>query len=179
MLPLTTAVTQVVMVRSGNLSIGVPANLVELVRRATAKEVQQAYNTGLYEFGGEQLPFYWSGALLQASQRSTEPQAKTLPVVIFRSAAQRIAVHVDEVLGNQEVVVKNLGPQLARLPGLAGMTVLASGAVVLIYNPVALITVYGEQARQLSADHAQPEVLEQAPAPARNCRRGRRRRRFR
>ena len=115
-LPLTTAVTQVVMVRSGSLSIGVPANVVELVRRATAKEVQQAYNSGFYEFGGEQLPFYWSGALLQASQRSNEPQAKTLPVVIFRSAAQRIAVHVDEVLGNQEVVVKNLGPQLARLP---------------------------------------------------------------
>jgi chemosensory pili system protein ChpA (sensor histidine kinase/response regulator) len=59
-----------------------------------------------------------------------------------------MAVHVDEVLGNQEVVVKNLGPQLARLPGLAGMSVLASGAVVLIYNPVALATVYGEQARR-------------------------------
>jgi chemosensory pili system protein ChpA (sensor histidine kinase/response regulator) len=161
-LPLTTAVTQVVMIRSGTLSIGVPANLVELVRRAPAKEVQQAYNSGSYEFGGETLPFFWSGALLQASQRSAEPQGKTLPVVIFRSAAQRIAVHVDEVLGNQEVVVKNLGPQLARLPGLAGMTVLASGAVVLIYNPVALTTVYGELARQLSADNAQPEVLEQA-----------------
>ena len=56
-------------------------------------------------------------------------------------------MHVDEVLGNQEVVVKNLGPQMSRLPGLAGMTVLASGAVVLIYNPVALTQVYGEQAR--------------------------------
>jgi chemosensory pili system protein ChpA (sensor histidine kinase/response regulator) len=161
-LPLTTAVTQVVMIRTGALSIGVPANVVELVRRAPAKEVQQAYNSGFYEFGGEQLPFFWSGALLQASQRSGEPQTKTLPVVIFRSAAQRIAVHVDEVLGNQEVVVKNLGPQLARLPGLAGMTVLASGAVVLIYNPVALTAVYGEQARLLSADRAQPEVLEAA-----------------
>ncbi len=161
-LPLTTAVTQVVMIRSGTLSIGVPANLVELVRRAPAKEVQQAYNTGTYEFGGETLPFFWSGALLQASQRSAEPQGKTLPVVIFRSAAQRIALHVDEVLGNQEVVVKNLGPQLARLPGLAGMTVLASGAVVLIYNPVALTTVYGDVARRLSADNAQPEMLEHA-----------------
>ena len=150
------------MIRSGTLSIGVPANLVELVRRAPAKEVQQAYNTGTYDFGGETLPFFWSGALLQASQRSAEPQGKTLPIVIFRSAAQRIALHVDEVLGNQEVVVKNLGPQLARLPGLAGMTVLASGAVVLIYNPVALATVYGDVARQLSADNAQPDVMEHA-----------------
>lgn len=161
-LPLTTAVTQVVMIRSGSLAIGVPANLVEIVRRAPAKEVQQAYNSGTFEFAGEQVPFHWSGALLQSSARSAEPQGKTLPVVVFRSAAQRVAVHVDEMLGNQEVVVKNLGPQLARLPGLAGMTVLASGAVVLIYNPVALAAVYGEQARLLSADKAQPEVMEVA-----------------
>lgn len=165
-LPLTTAVTQVVMIRSGNLAIGVPANLVELVRRAPAKEVEQAYNSGIYPFGEEQLPFFWSGALLQSSAHTHEPQAKTLPVMIFRSAAQRVAVHVDEVLGNQEVVVKNLGPQLSRLAGLAGMTVLASGAVVLIYNPVALAQVYGEQARQMSADRAQPEVLEAAAAGA-------------
>jgi chemosensory pili system protein ChpA (sensor histidine kinase/response regulator) len=51
------------------------------------------------------------------------------------------------VLGNQEVVVKNLGPQLSRLPGLAGITLLASGAVALIYNPVALATLYGDAAR--------------------------------
>ncbi|MBA2965248.1 MULTISPECIES: Hpt domain-containing protein [Ramlibacter] len=158
-LPLTTAVTQVVMIRSGTLALGVPANLVETVRRAPAREVEIAYNSGSYGFDGEQLPFFWSGALLQSSPRSTEPQGKTLPVIVFRSAAQRVALHVDEVLGNQEVVVKNLGPQLARLPGLAGMTVLASGAVVLIYNPVALAAVYGEQARLLSADRAQPEQL--------------------
>jgi chemosensory pili system protein ChpA (sensor histidine kinase/response regulator) len=128
-LPLTTAVTQVVMIRSGKLSIGVPANLVELVRRGSQKEVQGAYNAGSFEFAGESLPFFWSGALLQSSSRTNEPQTKTLPVVIFRSAAQRVAVHVDEVLGNQEVVVKNLGPQMSRLPGLAGMTVLGEGAV--------------------------------------------------
>ncbi|MBC7435477.1 MAG: Hpt domain-containing protein [Bdellovibrionales bacterium] len=161
-LPLTTAVTQVVMLRSDKLSFGVPANVVELVRRATPKELQQAYNTGFHEFGGEQVPFFWSGALLQVSQRSSEPQARTIPVVIFRSAAQRVAMHIDEVLGNQEVVVKNLGPQLSRLPGLAGMTVLASGAVALIYNPVALSSVYGEQARALSADQAQADLLGKA-----------------
>ncbi|MDP3414111.1 MAG: chemotaxis protein CheW, partial [Polaromonas sp.] len=146
-LPLTTAVTQVVMLRAGGSSVGVPANVVETVRRISAKDLQQAYNSGVLDVAGESVPFFWSGALLQASRRSNEPQGKTAPVVIFRSAAQRIALHVDEVLGNQEVVVKNLGPQLSRLPGLAGMSVLASGAVVLIYNPVALATVYGQQAR--------------------------------
>jgi chemosensory pili system protein ChpA (sensor histidine kinase/response regulator) len=159
-LPLTTAVTQVVMIRIGSMSFGVPANVVEIVRRATQKELQQAYNSGGYEFAGETLPFYWAGALMQHSPSSVEPATKTLPIAIFRSAAQRVAVHVDEVLGSQEVVVKNLGPQLSRLPGLAGMTVMASGAVTLIYNPVALATVYGQQARAMSFDPAQPHALE-------------------
>ncbi|MGB4115360.1 MAG: Hpt domain-containing protein [Polaromonas sp.] len=161
-LPLTTAVTQVVMIRSGNLSVGVPANVVETVRRTTAKDLQQAYNTGTLDVGGEAVPFFWSGALLQASAQSAEVQVKNSSVVVFRSAAQRVALHVDEVLGNQEVVVKNLGPQLSRLPGLAGMSVLASGAVVLIYNPVALASVYGIQARALSGDSAEPHMLEAA-----------------
>lgn len=144
-LPLTTAVTQVVMLRAGELAFGVPANVVELVRRVPIAEIEAAYRSGELDAGGEKLPFYWAGALLQASRRSQEGMGKTRSVVIFRSASQRVAVHVDDVLGNQEVVVKNLGPQLSRLPGLAGMSVLASGAVVLIYNPVALVTVYGSQ----------------------------------
>ncbi|WP_341912272.1 Hpt domain-containing protein [Polaromonas sp. YR568] len=163
-LPLTTAVTQVVMLRAGGSSVGVPANVVETVRRISAKDLQQAYNSGVLDVAGEAVPFFWSGALLQASRMSSEPQGKTAPVVIFRSAAQRLALHVDEVLGNQEVVVKNLGPQLSRLPGLAGMSVLASGAVVLIYNPVALATVYGQQARAWSSDSAEPHMLEQSGA---------------
>ena len=161
-LPLTTAVTQVVMIRSGKLSVGVPANVVETVRRTAAKELQQAYNTGTLDVAGEAVPFFWSGALLQSSSQTVEVQGKTTSVVIFRSAAQRVALHVDEVLSNQEVVVKNLGPQLSRLPGLAGMSVLASGAVVLIYNPVALASVYGKEARALSADSAEPHMLEAA-----------------
>lgn len=149
-LPLTTAVTQVVMLRAGDLAVGVPASVVEIVRRTSAADLAQAYRTGTFDDGTEKLPFFWSGALLQASACSHEPGGKNRPVVIFRSAAQRIALHVDEVLGNQEVVVKNLGPQLSRLPGLTGMSVLASGAVVLIYNPVALSTVYGDKVRAAS-----------------------------
>jgi chemosensory pili system protein ChpA (sensor histidine kinase/response regulator) len=148
-LPLTTAVTQVVMLRSGALTLGVPANVVETVRRVSQAELEQAYQSGVVDVAGEAVPFFWAGALLQASSHSLETHGKTLPLVIFRSAGQRVAAHVDEVLGNQEVVVKNLGPQLSRLPGLTGMSVLASGAVVLIYNPVALATVYGDKAREL------------------------------
>ncbi|MFY7942064.1 MAG: chemotaxis protein CheA, partial [Burkholderiaceae bacterium] len=137
LLPLTTAVTQVVMLRCGDVTVAVPSNLVEIVRRTPSAEVDRAYATGTYVFGERPVAFFWLGALLQVSAKSEAPASRMKLVVVVRSAQQRVAVHVDEVLGNQEVVVKNLGPQLSRLPGLAGMTVLASGAVALIYNPVA------------------------------------------
>jgi chemosensory pili system protein ChpA (sensor histidine kinase/response regulator) len=144
-LPLTTAVTQVVMLRCGELKVAVPSTLVEIVKRSPQAELQTAYATSAFRIDDRSLPFFWLGALLQANARGQQ-STRAQPVVIIRSAAQRIALHVDEVLGNQEVVVKNLGPQLVRLPGLAGMTLLPSGEPALIYNPVALATLYGESA---------------------------------
>ena len=70
-------------------------------------------------------------------------------------------------MGNQEVVVKNLGPQLSRMPGLAGMTLLAGGDVALIYNPVALAALYGATARSVtqaaSADGVTQAAVVEAP----------------
>jgi len=153
-LPLTTAVTQVVMLRAGAVTVAVPATLIEIVRRASASEVAEAYATGTYVLAERALPFFWLGALLQAGGRSQEVAARSLQVVVVKSAQQRIALHVDEVVGNQEAVVKNLGAQLARVPGLAGITLLASGAPALIYNPVALATLYGDEARAAMRDSA-------------------------
>ena len=44
------------------------------------------------------------------------------------------------MVGNQELVVKNIGPQLARVSGISGATVLGTGEIVLIINPVPLAT---------------------------------------
>ena len=146
-LPLTTAVTQVVMLRCGNRAVAVPSTLVEIVRRVPVADLARAYEQGVYTEGGTALPFFWLDALLMGAPRGVAT-GRTAPVVVIRSAAQRVVLHVDEVLGNQEVVVKNLGPQLSRVPGLVGLTLLASGLPALIYNPVALATLYGDAARE-------------------------------
>lgn len=152
-LPLTTAVTQVVMLRCGDRVFGVPVPLVEGVMNLGGPVLEAAREGGQLQRDGQAIPFFWAGALLQSSPRSHETPGRSVPVVMLRSAAQRLALQVDEVQGQQEVVVKHLGPQLARLPGLAGVTVLPSGVVVLIYNPVALAAVHGEQARAFAAGH--------------------------
>ena len=145
-LPLTTAVTQVVMLRCGDATVAVPSTLIEIVRRIKLADLALAYETGHFTEGGQALPFFWLDALLEGTPRGLAI-GRSAPVVVIRSAAQRVVLHVDEVLGNQEVVVKNLGPQLSRVPGLVGMTLLPSGLPALIYNPVALATLYGEGAR--------------------------------
>ena len=166
-LPLTTAVTQVVMLRCGDTNVAVPSTLVEVVRRATPQEIERAYASGVYTMPERTVQFFWLGALLQLSPRSLGQPDRTRTIVVIRSAQQRIALHVDEVLGNQEVVVKNLGPQLSRMPGLAGITLLASGAVALIYNPVALATLYGDAARAATAAAMQaPALMPAAPVRA-------------
>jgi chemosensory pili system protein ChpA (sensor histidine kinase/response regulator) len=84
-------------------------------------------------------------------------------VLLLRSGIQRIALHVDQLIGNEEIVVKNIGPQLARLPGVAGATVLPDGAIVLIMNPV-------QQAAAARARAAAvvepPQAAAQAVSPA-------------
>jgi chemosensory pili system protein ChpA (sensor histidine kinase/response regulator) len=164
-LPLTTAVTQVVMLRAGAITVAVPATLVDIVRRVPSAEVASAYRAGTFEHGDKALPFFWFGALLQGSGKSDETPGRTLPVVVIKSAAQRVALHVDEIVGSQEVVVKNLGAQLSRLPGLAGVTLLASGTPALIYNPVALATLYGANARA-AMQRALSGVAGEPPAAA-------------
>jgi chemosensory pili system protein ChpA (sensor histidine kinase/response regulator) len=150
-LPLTTAVTQVVMLRCGSSTIAVPSTLVEVVRRVPNAEVMASHSSGEMAFGGESVGFYWLTDLLEGDYHEEGDvvlQGRSQAVAIIRSAAQRVALHIDEVVGNQEVVVKNLGPQLSRMPGLAGVTLLPSGAVALIYNPVALAALYGDDVRQ-------------------------------
>jgi len=63
---------------------------------------------------------------------------------------------VDEILGNQEIVIKNIGPQLARVPGIAGATVLGNGQVALIINPAPLVQ---RMAMQLSATSASAPTM--------------------
>jgi two-component system chemotaxis sensor kinase CheA len=61
------------------------------------------------------------------------------PVVVLGSAEERVAAIVTEVLGEKEIVVKGLGPQLRRVRNVSGGTILGDGSVVLILNVFDLI----------------------------------------
>ncbi|HEY1042623.1 MAG TPA: Hpt domain-containing protein [Telluria sp.] len=136
-LPLTLAVTQVVPVTGGGRTYALPAILVEQVLYLKQGPMTQAQEAGAIDFKGATLALHYLPVLLGEDVALPPPQ-RTTPVLVLRSGTERIALQVDEVEGNREVVIKNIGPQLARVAGIAGATVLGTGEIVLILNPVAL-----------------------------------------
>ncbi len=145
-LPLTLAVTQVVILIAGGKTFAVPSVLVEQVQQLKAPVLANAYNDGAIMWQGNRVPMYYLPTML--GERDAVPMAQQYsPLLIMKSGSERVAIHVDDVIGNREVVVKNIGPQLARMTGIAGATVLGSGDVVLILNPVPL-------AQRMEHEHA-------------------------
>jgi chemosensory pili system protein ChpA (sensor histidine kinase/response regulator) len=158
-LPLTTAVTQAVLVRSGARVCALPAVMIEQVQHLRGAELERARAAREFAWGGRRYPLAYLPELL-GEPGGTPGARRYQPVLLARSGTDAVALLVDEMIGNQEIVVKNLGPQLARVPGLAGITVLGSGEIVLILNPVPLARL--PLPPQRAAEGRRP-----APAPAR------------
>ncbi len=136
-LPLTLAVGQTLMVQAAHETYAINAGMIEQVQQIKHLALVERYNQGEVEWEGNHYPLFNLMRLL--GNESYQPEGRPYnPILLLRSGERRMALHVDELIGNQEVVVKNIGPQLARLPGIAGATVLGSGKVVLIINPITL-----------------------------------------
>ena len=136
-LPLTLAVTQAVLVNAGSHMFAVPSAMVEQVQELKEGPLAKVYETGAIEWQGNHYPFYYLPQLFGYPDQ-VPPVQRYNSILLLRSGAQRAAVHVDQLIANQEIVVKNIGPQLARVSGIAGATVLGNGKVVMIVNPVQL-----------------------------------------
>ena len=159
-LPLTLAVAQAVLVRAGGRLYAVPAPMVAQVQQIKSEALIGLYVSREINWQNNAYPFHYLPRLLGDEQHNPDTMRYN-PVLLLRSGPQRVAVHVDEMVGNQEVVVKNIGTQLARVTGISGATVLGSGDVVLIINPVLLATRLEAAALASAAGHG-PAAAEEA-----------------
>ncbi|WIM04630.1 MAG: Hpt domain-containing protein [Candidatus Nitricoxidivorans perseverans] len=136
-LPLTLAVTQAVLVRSGSRSYAIPSAMVEQVGELKPEAIGKIRADGGTDWLGNHYPWHYLPRLLGDGQAGPPPQRRHW-LLLLKAGSRRIALEVDGLAGNQEIVIKNIGPQLARMVGIDGATVLADGEIVLIVNPVAL-----------------------------------------
>jgi chemosensory pili system protein ChpA (sensor histidine kinase/response regulator) len=136
-LPLTLAVTQVVLVRAGGKTYALPSTLVEQLLQLKEGALRDARARRELTLHGQSAVLHYLPALM--GEADAQPHAqRSAPVMMLYNGNERLALQVDDVLGNREVVVKNIGPQLSRMAGIAGATVLGSGEIVLILNPLEL-----------------------------------------
>ena len=164
-LPLTLAVTQAVLVSSGNRVYAIPSSMIEQATEHKPDSAAQARSAGSIEWLGNHYPYHYLSVLL-GDKDATPPPGRRHWILLIKGGAERIALEVDGVTGNQEVVVKAVGPQLARVAGLAGATVLSNGGVALIINPIALAARAVERAGTLLPAPVDAAELETAVAAA-------------
>jgi chemosensory pili system protein ChpA (sensor histidine kinase/response regulator) len=155
-LPLTLALTQVVLARAGGQTYALPANLVTLVREVRVDQIQALHEAGHMDLSGEVYPLRTLAELVGRKAQPGEGRFRT--ILLLKAGDQHLAVRVDALEGNFEAVVKNIGPQLARITGVSGATVLGDGRVALILNPFLL----AERAPQLSVEE-EVATTEQLP----------------
>jgi chemosensory pili system protein ChpA (sensor histidine kinase/response regulator) len=136
-LPLTLAVTQAVLVTAGNRRYAIPSSMIEQANAHKAEAAAQIRSAGSTEWLGNRYPYHYLPELL-GEKNATPPMERRRWILLVKGGTERVALEVDTLSGNQEIVVKAVGPQLARVSGLAGATVLGNGEVALIINPVAL-----------------------------------------
>ncbi len=165
-LPFSLAVTPALLVRVGGDTYAVPLLSIESVARLGEGELQ-AYLEGKiveHKHGKHTYPLHNLGILFGADsiRLYDEIADKRPPILLFRNAEASAALQVDAVLGNQEIIIKPLGPQFLGLTGIAGATVLGDGRVVVVLDLAAMVrnlaSLSQRQAEAMALDLARHEI---------------------
>jgi two-component system, chemotaxis family, sensor kinase CheA len=135
-LPLTLSTCRGVLVKAGGQTFIIPAASVETVLRVARTALRTVENREAVKLDGKAVSFIRLADVLQLPRQAKTGDAEDLiPLFVIGSGTGRIAFGVDSVVGEQEILVKSLGPQLARVRNVAGATVLGTGKVATILHP--------------------------------------------
>jgi len=137
-LPLMLSVAQVLMVRVERQRYAIPAFIVANHCEIEAEKLKHAYQKHHIVLNEKQYLFSHLAHLLGEPSHIPEMTKKS-QVLFLHSGTQYLAVQVDELIEDSEVIIKNLGTQLTRAPGVEGATITGDGGVILIMNPVKLL----------------------------------------
>jgi chemosensory pili system protein ChpA (sensor histidine kinase/response regulator) len=168
-LPLTLAVSQALLVGVGTEVYALPLPNIEGIARVPQAEVEVllAENAPPFLYGEQAYSMLYLGDLID-QPRPSIADVRNFTVILMRvseglgTGERRVAVVIDQLIGNREVVSKAVGPQLSSIPGVAGATILPDGRVVFILDVPALVS---ERARRALLAEAAASAVAPAPPP--------------
>ncbi len=140
-LPFTLAITQALIVRTGDEVYALPLPTVEGVARISRAELENllGQDEPTYEYGEQSYRFRHLGLYLGGEPAKLPEDDAYVPIILVRAGDYSAALLTDEMLASREIVVKSVGPQLAGVRGLSGATILGDGSIVLILDINALV----------------------------------------
>jgi len=139
-LPLLLSITNALMVKVERQTIAVPLDAVEELLNIPAEKVHVAGNQSMLEWRGEFVRLVRLQELLHYSipdpdGPSPDPLAQDfIPVMVLGAGDGILAVAVERLLGQQEIVVKAVPPPMSKPKGILGSTILGDGRVVMILD---------------------------------------------
>ena len=139
-LPLLLSITEALMVKTDRNKIAVPLDAVEEILHIKASEVHTAGNQPMLWWRDEFIRLVRLQDLLEYSvlgpdAPSPDPLTQDhIPVLVLASSEGMLAVAVERLIGQQEIVVKPLPPPLSKPRGVLGSTILGDGKVVTILD---------------------------------------------
>jgi two-component system chemotaxis sensor kinase CheA len=135
LLPVTLATFRGILVRAGERLFVIPTASVDRVLKIPASEMISVENKPTIGMNGQRLALVGLGDVLELrGSRDQGQNGEHMVILVLASGERRIAFRVDEVVNEQEVLIKSLGKQLSRVRNVAGATVLGSGSVVPVLN---------------------------------------------
>ena len=139
-LPFTLAVTQAIMVRTGETIYAVPMTSIQGVARIQRAELEKRTAAGnpSFTYAGEEYGIHDLSQLLGLPAVHAVEEGQ-LPLLMIRTGDLRAAVRIDAVVGSREIVVKSVGPQISSVPGIFGATIMGDGSVMLILDIAPLV----------------------------------------
>lgn len=147
-LPVTLAIAQALMVRAADSTYAIPTANVVHVLEMNSETLGRAYREHYLTWNDDRFPLVYLPHLLGVSHTFPETRRHNR-IMLLQAGHERLAVHADVLVGQCEVVVKSVGPQLSRAPGIEGATITGDGSIVLIIDPIRLLQ--REQVQQLLA----------------------------
>ena len=162
-LPVAISTFRGLLVRAGGQSYLLPCEAVERTFHLLQREVEGSQGRPMIQWEGRPILLAQLTELLGLpTKRDPSESDHKQPCVIMRVREARVGLAVEEVLGEQEVVVKELGPPLIRVRNVAGAGLLGTGHVILILRPADLLRSVRESPRPPVASHPAKETSRQS-----------------
>ena len=137
-LPLTLAIIQAMLVKVQNEMYAIPLGSIDSTINITPDDIKTVQNKEVIVLRGEIIPIARLGEVLSVP-KGEDTNEEDIFVVVVHVGDHKMGIVVDNLIGQQEIVIKTLGKLLSGLKMLAGATVLGDGHVAMILDVSSLM----------------------------------------